>query len=127
MRIFNIFPTGKLNQLCHRGRFWPIFTEDEVNEFESTCNQNVSDLNEENCKWEMASFYPDYTGYHWSGNEKAFSELTMDTPCGDYVNYKSKKVTSASEAKDKKLICVLAYVDKDYNVTSILDVKNVNA
>lgn len=30
MQFFDIFPTKKLNQLCHRGRFWPKFTKQEV-------------------------------------------------------------------------------------------------
>ncbi len=30
MRFFNIFPTKRLNQLCHRGRYWPKFTREDV-------------------------------------------------------------------------------------------------
>ena len=36
MRFFNIFPTGKLNQLCHRGRLWPKFTAQEVDDLIET-------------------------------------------------------------------------------------------
>ncbi len=31
MRFFNIFPTKKVNQLCHRGRHWPKFYVSDVN------------------------------------------------------------------------------------------------
>lgn len=30
MRMFNIFPTRHLNQLCHRGRYWPKFIRSEI-------------------------------------------------------------------------------------------------
>ncbi len=32
MRFFNPFPTKYVNQLCHRGRHWPKFTQNEVNQ-----------------------------------------------------------------------------------------------
>lgn len=30
MRFFNIFPTKRMNQLCHRGRYWPKFLKSDV-------------------------------------------------------------------------------------------------
>ncbi len=73
-------------------------TDEEVYERINRCKQSIDDLTEEGAIEVMENYYEFFdenlngeNNYRWSGTELPFSEITVDTPCGDYVNYKKKE------------------------------------
>ena len=86
-------------------------SEDTINDFQSTCKQYVNDLTETGAKELMEIYY----GTDCKEKELAYSELTLDTPCGDYVNFKAEKlVKRLHKAGDKFHISGDIYFE-DYN------------
>ena len=54
---------------------------------------NIEDIDGEKAKQIIDRWYVSKDEFfegvetHWSGTEKDISTVTMDTPCGDYVDY----------------------------------------
>lgn len=74
----NPMPIAKLKEIYEAGELWDVLAEEK---------QWIGDLTEEEVDDAMENYYGDVDGNGHGGIELLISNVTEDTPCGDYVDY----------------------------------------
>lgn len=94
--------------------------EDTLIRFMSTCEQSIEDMTKRDAESMMDGYYSRLIGIKQSAKELPFTELTRNTPCGEYVNHKAKDTEPGSmKAGDKfRLTGDITYMDKKCHVDS---------